>query len=215
MQGHPLVLKFKRIPGPTKLGLISDSAFKATEPDCLAIRSGIIALMTAKPIVNGTYGVVPIEWVSKKQQRICRSTYSAEMHSALDLIGLGLVINSAFNEVMFGSQSAAALAQRQEEGLFAIPAEVFIDARSVWETIAAEVMKTPSDHTLLIHAKAVKQYFLQKQLKALTWIDTRDMVADALNKGIVDRVMIRRFFSSGEWTLQHAVKTYDPHFSKD
>jgi carbamoylphosphate synthase small subunit len=96
-----------------------------------------------------------------------------------------------------------------------MPAEVFIDARSVWETIAAEVMKTPSDHTLLIHAKAFKQYFLQKQLKALTWIDTRDMVADALNKGIVDRVMIRRFFSSGEWALQHAVKTYDPHFSKD
>ena len=113
LQAHPLVLKFQRIEGPTKLGLISDSAFKATEPDCLAIRSGIIALMSATP-TQGKFSVAPIEWVSRKQQHVCRSTYAAELHSALDIVGVGFVISSALNEAMQGVQTAAVLSQWQE-----------------------------------------------------------------------------------------------------
>ena len=88
--------------------------------------------------------------------------------------------------------------------------ELYIDAKSLWDTIAADVMKTPCDRALLIHAKALKEYLMQRQIKALTWIDTRDMVADALNKGIVDRLEIRKFFDSGEWTIAHEPKTYAP-----
>jgi hypothetical protein len=42
----------------------------------------------------------------------------------------------------------------------------------------------------------------------MSWIDTRDMVADALNKGCIDRGSLRRFFEKGQWELQHEVKSW-------
>ena len=109
---------------------------------------------------------------------------------------------------MCGVQKASVLADWQEQGWFAVPMELFIDARAVWDSVAAEVLKTPCDKALLLHAKSLKEYLMQKQVSALTWVDTRNMVADALNKGIIDRVEIRRFFSSGQWLINHETKTY-------
>ena len=206
LKTHPLVIRFYKVPGPTKLAIVSDSAYKAAEPDCLAIKSGIIALAHDGP--EHADRVVAIDWLSKKQQHVCRSTYAAELHSSLDLVGLGMIISSAFNEVMFGVQSASTLAGWQDEGKFAIPQDLFIDARAVFDSVTANPVKTPADKMLLLHAKALNSMLLNHQLRSLNWIDTRDMIADALNNGTIDREAIRLFFSSGQWKLSFPSKQF-------
>ena len=100
LQTHPMCIRYYKIPAPTKIGVISDSAFKAEDPDCLAIKSGIIGLMVDR---SGTFSgqMSPVEWVSRKQQHVCRSTYASELHSSLDMVGRSMVIGSAFNEIMW------------------------------------------------------------------------------------------------------------------
>jgi len=206
LKTHPLTIRFHKVQGPTKLAIVSDSAYKAADPDCLAIKSGIIMLMHDGP--NSNCKVAPIEWLSKKQQHVCRSTYAAELHSSLDLVGMGMIVSSAFNEIMFGRQPALVLARWQDEGKFAIPMELYIDARSVFDGVTSDPVKTPADKALLLHAKALNSMLTSRQIKALTWIDTRDMIADALNKGTIDRDAIRRLFSLGEWKLQFPTKQF-------
>ena len=202
LKAKPLVIRFSKLPTPTSIGIISDSAFSAADADCLAVRSGIISLLSPKSS-DGIRKVSPIEWVSKKQQHVCRSTYAAELHSGLDLTGLACVISAAFNEIVHGSQDALTLSAWQNSGYSALPMHLFIDARAVFDSITAEVIKTPADGALLVHAKALREYLDKGLLSQLHWIDTRDMVADALNKGIIDRTLLREFFSLGKWHLHH------------
>lgn len=49
----------------------------------------------------------------KKQNHICRSTHAAEIHSALDLVGLGVLIQGALTEVLQGAESANELLEIQ------------------------------------------------------------------------------------------------------
>ena len=65
--------------------------------------------------------------------------------------------------------------------------EACVDARSVYESIAAETVRAPADRHLLIHALAVREHLQTKAVDTLTWSDTYDMVADGLAKGAVER----------------------------
>ena len=86
--------------------------------------------------------------------------------------------------------------------------ELFIDARAVYDSVTAKVVKTPADKILLLHALALRDHLETGQLSKLSWIDTRDMVADALNKGTIDRGALRQFFEQGQWKLCHEVKSW-------
>ena len=207
VKAHPLVLKFKRVPPPTCLGIISDSAFQAKDQDCLAVKSGIVCLMQ-KSVSTVDGSVSPIEWVSKKQTHVCRSTYAAELHSALDLIGIACIINSAFTETLNGTCSSRELATLQDKGGYALTMNLFIDAMSVFSSVTASTIKTPCDKMLLHHARAVREFLDAGVLDWLFWIDTRDMVCDALNKGTVNRDAIRHFFQTGLWKLVHEPKKW-------
>ena len=206
LQTHPLCIRYHKVPAPTKLGVISDSAFRADEPDCLAIKSGIIGLMhDSKTSFSGKFS--PIEWISRKQQHVCRSTYGAELHSALDIVGMSMIVASAFNEIMFGTQSALTLSQWQDTGRFAIPLELFIDAKSVFDAVCGEITKC-SDKSLVLHTKALHDYVVSGKLRKFHWIDTRDMVADALNKGTIDRSAVRSLFQDSIWKTSHLNVSY-------
>ena len=87
-----------------------------------------------------------------------------------------------------------------------MPMELFIDARSVFDSVTSKTVTTPADGALLIHAKALREYLNQGQLRGIWWIDTRDMIADALNKGSIDRTALRAIFTSGIWKLAHEAK---------
>ena len=69
---------------------ITDSAYRGEDQDHLAVRSGLIVLISARGPVVGNNPIQILEYISKKQSRVCRSTFTAELYSALDMVGLGL-----------------------------------------------------------------------------------------------------------------------------
>ena len=68
----------------------------------------------------------------------------------------------------------------------------------------ADVVKTPYDKHLVVHALAVREFLRFRAIKSLYWIDTEDMLADGLTKGIVDRTALTVASSEGRWSLSGA-----------
>jgi hypothetical protein len=201
----PLIITYRAVAKPWCMAIISDSAFQSKDQDCLAVRSGVIALTSND---NDSRKILqPLEYVCKKQNHVCRSTYAAELHSALDLCGLALLINQTLTEVLSGVMGPSQLLEIHNSGQHSLSADLYLDAKSVFDSLVSKVPKTPADKVLLLHVLALQQHLTLGQLRSISWIDTRDMIADALNKGSIDRGPLRALCESGQWNLLHEKRT--------
>jgi hypothetical protein len=72
-------------------------------------------------------------------------------------------------------------------GIYPIDCELFVDARAVYGSVTAKIVKTPAGRIFQLQALAMREHLETKQLSKITWSDTRDMVTDALDKGCIDR----------------------------
>jgi hypothetical protein len=203
----PLSLTYRRLQHPWRLVAISDSAFKSDGTDCLAMRSGVIALCNKDGIVKGTNDLQVLEFVSKKQSKVCRSTYAAELHSGLDLVGLAMVINAALCEVLQGPQTAANLVAMQDAGSMPLDLDLVIDAKSVWVSASADEPKC-SDSAMMLHLMKLRE-MLQGVIRRIIWCDTRSMLADGLTKGSIERDSLRRLASQGQWEIQQELEVFE------
>ena len=68
-----------------------------------------------------------------------------------------------------------------------MPGALYLDALSVYAAVTAVFIKTPADNGTLIHCLYLRELLDKNVLAALVWLDTRDMSADGLTKGSVDR----------------------------
>ena len=137
-------MKFKRLERPWKLIAVSGQ-------DHLAVRSGIVALVDKSFPVRGANNIQVIEFISKKQSRVCRSTYSAELYSALDIMGLLINISLVLAELLTGPMSAKELEEKFETGDMPLQTELVIDAASVFDSVASKEPKIPTDASMTIH----------------------------------------------------------------
>ena len=158
-----------------------------------------------------------IEYISKKQTRICRSTYSAELFSCLDVCGLAQNVSMAITEILQGTMTATVLSDALEAGKLALELDVVIDAAAVYENLIVEEtkLKTPSDVGMLIHALKMKELLKRNQVSRLIWTDTRSMLADGLNKGSVSRDALRRAAGYGEWEMPYENKIHREPLRED
>ena len=167
-----------------------DSAFKATEPDCLATRACVIVLGTARgenATLPGGGPVGVVEFYSRKQPRVCRSTFAAELSSTDDAASLGLLIRGMFAELILGPCKAGKLAELTDSGQLPVALEVATDNRGMFSGVTATEVKTPSEPHLLYLMKALRDRLGSKAIDALWWFDTRDMICDAMTKGTLSR----------------------------
>ena len=132
-----------------------------------------------------------------------RSTYAAELHTLLDAANQALVLRYCFVEILTGSTTAVQLLDviNQARNDDVICVDGCIDARSVFDSVTAEIVKTPYDKHLLLHALAMREHLDAGRLRELIWIDTVDMVSDGLTKGSIDREALIRLSEKGEWEL--------------
>ena len=93
---------------------------------------------------------------------------------------------------MFACQEAAKL-------LLKIMAS--IDAKAVFDAVAAETIKPTTDKRMFVPTLAVREQVDRMQLSQLSWIDTIDMLADGLTKGEVDRVALIQLGFTNNWRL--------------
>ena len=59
---------------------------------------------------------------------------------------------------------------------------------SVYAAITATFVKTPAEKSLLCHVQFIRELLNHGSLKALGWLDTRDMISDGLPKAWLTEV---------------------------
>lgn len=194
-------LLYTRRPGPYRLVVITDSAFKAGDTAGLAIRGYILCLMCGTGTTDpGGYPLV-LDYFSRRQSHVCRSTYAAELHALLDGTNQALLIRNVFSEIMQGPMTAAELSDAQLHGRHPMAVWACIDAKAVFDSIVGEPVKTPADAHLLVHALKVREWLDDGNLGKLWWVDTRDMVTDGMTKGVVNRSALLLLAEGHRWTF--------------
>ena len=71
--------------------------------------------------------------------------------------------------------------------------------QGVFTAIEAKETKVPSESSLLSSVQAARELLDMNRLRALHWIDTRDMISDGLNKGSVDRIALQTILEKNVW----------------
>jgi hypothetical protein len=146
------------------------------------------------------------------QRRVVRSTFVAEALAACDALDQGIVLAQTLHEMYTGNTSAYGSRHLRENGGYKIPMVLYIDALSVFAAATAVFIKIPADQSVLCHLHYLREMLEYDVLRLLVWVDTRDMLADGLTKGSVDRTVLRDAMD-GTVMLTHECKAWRPtHF---
>ena len=103
--------------------------------------------------------------------------------------------------------------QRREEGTWAIPMSLSVDAMSVFAAVTASQIKIPAEKALWSHVQYLRELLDIRVLLWLIWIDTRDMHADGLTKGSVERTALQAIMN-GEYMTEHEYKAWQPRLAR-
>ena len=121
-----------------------------------------------------------------------RSTFAAELNALIDTIESLLLLQLILHQCYCGTdEDAEQLIIKLEAGKLYPPIDVFVDAKSVSDAISANELCTPQESSLKVHLIAIRDRLQRGLLRSISWTDTRDMLADALTKGGIDRGMIQ------------------------
>jgi len=84
---------------------------------------------------------------------------------------------------------------------------LYVDAMSVYAAVTATFIKTPAEKSLLCHIQFIRELLDRGVYQAMCWLDTRDMLADGLTKGCVDRSLLH-LAMDGHFQFKHDVKVW-------
>ena len=116
---------------------------------------------------NGRFS--PLSWQSKKIRRVVRSTLAAETLAMADGIDSGIFLATLFAELTTG--------QAKPENL---PIVCVTDNNSLCDAIQST--KSVSDKRLRLEISSIKEMIQSHQVRAVTWVDSKNQLADCLTK---------------------------------
>ena len=92
---------------------------------------------------------------------------------------------------------------RLEAGKLDPPIQLVGDARSVFDALKASDVCDPAEASLKLHLISVRARLESGLVRTLWWCDTRDMLADALTKGGIDRKLLMKAMDKGLLFITH------------
>ena len=210
IQAHPKRLKYSPFKHQdSHLCVVSDAAFKKEdEKDKAHSLRGTLYLRTDGRSTHGDCNVHCIEYMSKALRNVTRSTFAAELLAACDSIDLGILIQLMIHEIEVGPVTASEARDLRMRGGYAVPMTLQVDAKSVYAAVTATYIKAPAEKNLLSHIQFVRELLDSGVLKTIQWIDTRDMAADGLTKGTIDRNALHDIMN-GFRKYQHAYEEWE------
>lgn len=150
-----------------------------------------------------------IDFQGRSQRKVVRATFTAELLGGCDTVDHGMLLCQAFHHIATGTASAREGKVLLEAGGYQVPMVLLLDALGVFASITQSFQKTPADQSVLIHCLYIRQLLTDGVLSALGWVDTRDMHADGLTKGSVDRKGLHDVMK-GIVLQNHEAKIYIP-----
>ena len=123
-----------------------------------------------------------------------------------------MLLAQLLQEILHGVDTYTTARQRREHGNWQVPMALAVDAMSVFAAVTATQLKIPTERSLWSHVQYLRELLDTGVLKYLWWIDTRDMWADGLTKGSVDRQLLQELMG-GILKLRHTAKSWKPRQS--
>ena len=171
----------------------------------MALRGGFVLVTErgsdGKPKLGGKSQV--LDYYCRKHTRVCRSTFTAELHNLIDICNQALIVRSMLVELEIGPTSPSRLAEIVDTGQHMISVEGVVDAKAVYDAVTADVVKTPDDKHLLFHARAMREFLEAGHVDRLCWFGTDDMLPDGLTKGSIEREAFIRCCQEGVFSIAH------------
>eukprot|EP00959_Pyramimonas_sp_CCMP1952_P252926 5283680-Pyramimonas_sp.AAC.1 len=131
---------------PLCLTVIADSAYRADDVDCLALRAAIIGLCELRDGVPSG-GLHFWEHFSRKQVKVNRGTFSAELNNAIESTEYGMLLNGFLIEWLEGAQTSVEVHSRMV-GPCNVELHLVLDAHSVYDAVTAQEISTPTERQL-------------------------------------------------------------------
>ena len=202
----PIHMCYARIPTAwMKVLVVSDAAFRREDSSGLAMRGSIIGLAADNNGSNQQLGGVcnVIDFFSRRQRRVVRSTFGAETNSLADGLEIGKLIAFTLAELLTPNSTAASLTRMDETGTLPIVLQAVTDCKSLFDALKSDETQVPTESSLIMILLQIKESLRTGTLDSIAWVDTRDMIADALNKGAIARHDIMEFSRTALWKLKH------------
>ena len=204
---QPAFLTCRQLSTPCTIITVSDSAFRRECEKGLAMRGAVVGISTAqKETPAGRIHIV--EWWARKQRRVTRSTFSAELNSLVDSVEFARVLALTLAEICSPQPCARTLRRLEETGQLQVKITAIIDAFSLYEALVAADTKVPSEGSLMMLLLSIKEAMRTGLLERLFWINTQDMLADGLGKGTPSREPLLNVGNLGKWRLMFAPKGF-------
>jgi hypothetical protein len=200
-------LLYQQLLGAIKILALSDAAFRREDRTGLAMKGSIVALCEQHHDHPGGR-LQLVDFYSKRQRRIVRSTFGAELNSLIDCFEIAKLLAITMTELLDPTTNVARLRVMEEGAGFALPIECVVDCKSIQDSLATPETRIPNEASLILLLLALKEALVLGTISALWWCDTADMAADGLNKGLVSRKALLDLASSGCWTLKHQAKVH-------
>ena len=197
---------------PTHLREHSDAAFKKEDDTGHSMRGAVYVRTLGNKeadMIASRPGHL-IDFVARQQRRVTRATFTAELLSACDAQDKGFLLAQMLHEIATGNTKCSESRQLRDNGGYAIPMVLYIDALSVFAATTATFVKTPADNGVLCHIQYLRELLDEGVLHALVWTDTRDMLADGLTKGSIDRQLLHELMN-GKVEVRHDMKLWRPN----
>jgi len=201
-QQNPRKLRFRCMPQPDVLLLISDASFKKEDSSGHALRGFVALRACSKDLCSGQKAPVHLlDYGSKQQRHVVRATFSAELYACTDTLDIGILQAVALDELLCGMSISVTDAKSAiERGPTHIKIYIVVDAMSVFTATTAPSLKVPAESSTFLHLKWIRELLDRHIFAAIAWCDTRCMVADGLTKGSVDREVLHDCMS-GSWNI--------------
>ena len=120
-----------------------------------------------------------------------RFTFSAEQNGLVDSIDQFLLMQASLHQINCGTS------QSPEESIYILehaqvypPAHVVVDARAVFDAFVANDVCDSQERCLKLLLISVRDRLACGIVRLLWWCDTRDMAADGITKGGIDRTLL-------------------------
>ena len=140
---------------PLCLCCIADSAYGADDLDCLALRANLCVLIECRAGVPGG-GMHMLDMYSRKQTRVNRGTFGAELNNTLEASETGMLFLGLLCELVNGPQTAIDIHERIHRGEVPFKLHMVGDAHAVFSAVTAPEVKQPNERSLLYAVRALR-----------------------------------------------------------
>ena len=213
MKRHNSGLKSVAIKHPLNFTGFIDAAFKSIpeESTGLALRGLAAVLHSDDSEGPGSKDGLAnlVVFTVRRQRRVVRSTFSAELNGLVDSVEQLLLLQVTLHQLYTGtSQTPEMMVDMLEAGMLYPPLDLSVDARAVYDAVAATDTCEPAESSLKLHLLSVRNRMETRVIRKFHWVDARDMLADGLTKGGIDRELLHNVSNNCHFKCKHEALTH-------